>query len=478
MPGPFPAAGVSDNQRSSTRTSSQAAPITSTATAAATKTWPTVRGRRFTACLRPIQHEPLAFYRRIWREHGDFVRVRVIPGFYMFLIAHPEAVEYVLHGNLKNYRKPDSFNGSMSLLAGNGILTSEGELWRTQRRLMQPAFSRNSVASIGEHMTDSLGKFVDEWNAAEDGRAIDILPELMRLGLRIASTTLVGKDISGDADAIGRAYRTTFEYVSLKMNGRLMFKPLWLPTARNREFRREKALLDRVVMELIAQRRREDLRNDVLGRLLAAQDEESGIGMTDEQLRDEVITLLTAGHETGGAALAWCLYLLAEHPEAQEQLHDEVRGVLGGRLPGVADMSRMPLATAVFEESMRLYPPAWGLPRETLADDVACGYPTIMLSQSLIHRHPDFWAEPDKFDPSRFLGEAAQERAKFAYFPFGGGSRICIGNHMAMLEGPLALATLVQRFHFTLVPNQRIEPDPTFTLRPKYGVQLVIRKRT
>lgn len=475
MIGPTPAAGVPAAQR-------PVAPYSAPVSTIASKTWPTVRGRLLTGCLRQLQHEPLSFYRGIWREHGDFVRIRAIPGFYMFLLAHPEAVEYVLHGNLKNYRKPDSFNHSVSLLAGNGILTNEGEPWRKQRRLMQPAFARNSVASIGEHMTESLGQFVDEWNAAEDGRAIDILPEVMRLGLRIASTTLVGKDISGDADAIGRAYRTTFEYVSLKMNGRLMFRPLWFPTARNREFRREKALLDRVVMELIAQRRREAPRNDVLGRLLAAQDEDSGARMTDEQLRDEVITLLTAGHETGGAAMAWSLYLLAQHPKAQEQLHDEVRGQLGGRLPGVADMPRMPLATAVFEESMRLYPPAWGMPRETLAEDVVCGYPipakaTIVLSQLLIHRHPDFWSEPDKFDPARFLGEAAQDRAKFAFFPFGGGPRICIGNNMAMLEGPLALATLVQRFQFSLVPNQRIEPDPTFTLRPKYGVQLVIRKR-
>jgi cytochrome P450 len=451
--------------------------------ASATKTWPLVYGKRFSGCLGELQRAPLEFYRGIWREHGDFIDIRILPGFHMYLLAHPAAIEHVLHGNLKNYRKPDSFNHSVRLLAGNGILTSEGEPWRKQRRLMQPAFSRASVASIGEHMTDSLGKFVDEWNAAEDGRAIDILPEVMRLGLRIASKTLVGTDISGAADAIGRAYRTTFEYVSLKMNGRLMFQPLWLPTARNREFRREKALLDRVVLELIAQRRREAPRNDVLGRLLAAQDEDSGAGMTDEQLRDEVITLLTAGHETGGAALAWSLYLLAQHPEAQEQLYDEVKGHLGGRLPGVTDMPQLPLATAVFEESMRLYPPAWGMPRETLAEDVICGYPipkkaTVVLSQLLIHRHPDFWTEPDKFDPARFLGEAANQRAKFAFFPFGGGPRLCIGNNMAMLEGPLALATLVQNFHFTLVPNQNIVPDPTFTLRPKYGVQLVIRKRT
>ncbi len=445
------------------------------------KIWPEVRGTRLLGCLRQVQNEPLSLYRNAWQKHGDYIKFRVLPKVYMYLLAHPAAIEYVLHTNLKNYRKPDSFNHSVQLLAGNGILTSEGEFWRTQRRLMQPAFSRNSVASIGVHMTDSLGRFVDEWSAAGDARQVDVLPEMMRLGLRIASRTLMGTDISDDADAIGQAYRTTFEYVSLKMNGHLMFSPLWLPTRLNREFRAAKSLLDGVVMDLIARRRREPEHNDVLGRLIAAQDEESGIGMTDSQLRDEVITLLTAGHETGGAALSWALYLLAKHPDAQQQLHDEVHAVLENRPACVTDLPQMPLATAIFEETLRLYPPAWGMPRETLAADEVLGYPipaksTLMLSQLLAHRHPDFWSKPDQFDPAQFLG--THDRAKFAYFPFGGGARICIGNHMAMLEGPLALATLVDRFHFTLVPNQQIVPDPTFTLRPKYGVQLVVRKRS
>ncbi len=444
------------------------------------KRWPELRGTRLLGCLRQIQNEPLALYQGAWREHGDYVRFRVVPGFYMYLLAHPAAIEYVLHTNLKNYRKPDSFNGSVRLLTGGGILTSEGELWRKQRRLMQPAFSRAAATSLGELMTGAVATFVEEWEAAGGEQTIDVLRELMRLGLRIASLALLGTDISSEADAIGEAYRATFEYVSDKMNGRLL-PPLWVPTPRNREFRQAKTLLDKVVLELIARRRAEPPKNDVLARLLAAQDEDSGVGMTDEQLKDEAITLLTAGHETGGAAAAWALYLLAEHPDVQQALHDEVRGCLGGRLPAVEDLPRMPLATAVFEETMRLYPPAWGMPRETLADDEVLGYPipaksTLMLSQLLAHRHPDFWPEPDVFRPQRFLSPPA-DRPKFAYFPFGGGPRICIGNHMAMLEGPLVLASLVDRFHFTLVPNQRIVADPTFTLRPKYGVQMVVRKR-
>ena len=443
----------------------------------ATKTWPVVRGRLLTGCMRDVQLRPLDLYTSAWREHGDYVSLRVVPNYFVYLLGHPDAIEYVLHTNLKNYRKPDSFNHSVRPLAGQGILVSEGDFWRRQRRLVQPAFLRNAVAGVSGHMVDSIARLIDEWNEAGATRTLDIVPEMMRLGLRIASTTLFSTDISGDADTIGQAYRTAFEYVSLKMNARLMFQPLWLPTRRNREFKRCKALLDRVVLDLVAQRRREGPRNDVLDLLLAAQDETSGAGMSDELLKDEALTLLTAGHETGGAALSWAWYLLATHPEVQHEFHDQVAAALQGRMPSVDDLERMPLATAIFEESMRLYPPAWGIPRESIESDVINGYPlpaksTLILSQHLIHRHPAFWNDPDVFDPSRFLPENRTGRPKFAYFPFGGGPRICIGNHFAMIEGPLALAALAQRFHFELVPGQRIEADPTFTLRPKYGVQM------
>jgi cytochrome P450 len=237
-----------------------------------------------------------------------------------------------------------------------------------------------------------------------------------------------------------------------------------------------------VVLELIAARRRQPPRGDVLDLLLAAQDEQSGAGMSDEQLKDEAITILTAGHETGGAALSWALYLLAEHPEVQQALHAELSAHLQGRQPVAEDLASLPLVTAVFEETMRLYPPAWGMPRETIEPDVINGFPlpakaTLVLSQWVIHRHPDFWPRPNEFDPIRFLASGAAERPKFAFFPFGGGQRICIGNAFAMIEGPLILAAIVSRFQFELIPGQQIVPDPTFTLRPKPGVRLTVSKR-
>ncbi len=452
------------------------------APSAKAKTWPEVRGHWLLGCLRPMQRQPLELYRDAWSRHGDYVRLRALPGYPVYLLAHPEAIEHVLHSNQKNYRKPDFFYQSVGLLAGNGIITSEGDFWRKQRRLMQPAFLKQSVARLSTNMVRANAQLVGEWERAGDTRTFDVLPEMMRQALRIAGLSLFSADISGDADSIGRAYRTAFEYVSLKMNGRLMFRPTWMPTARNRQFRRSKALLDRVVLDLIARRRGGPPQNDVLDLLLAAQDEESGVGMSDEQLKDEAITLLTGGHETTGAVLAWAWYLLTQHPEAQRDLHDQVSAHLRGREPTAEDLTSMPLATAVFEETMRLYPPAWGMPREPIEDDEINGYPLpakspLVLSQYLVHRHPDFWPRPEVFDPSRFLPPQNAGRPKFAYFPFGGGPRICIGIHFAMIEGPLILASLAQRFHFTLAENQSIVPDPTFTLRPKYGVQVIVRKR-
>lgn len=449
--------------------------------AAATKSWPVERGRPLRGCLRQLQRDPLGLYQGAWHKHGDYVRLRALPGFYFYMLAHPAAIEHVLHSNQKNYRKPDVFYNSVSLLAGDGILTSEGDFWRKQRRMMQPAFLKHNVARLSSHMVAATESLIHQWEQAEDNRALDVVPEMMALALRIASTSLFSSDISGDASEIGHAFRVTFEYVSLKMNGR-MLTPLWMPTKTNRDFRQAKALLDKVVLDMIDRRRKGSSQNDLLDVFLAAQDEESGDRMTDQQLKDEVITLLTAGHETSGAALSWAWYLLAENQEVQRELAEQVRSHLNGRSPTVEDLPAMPLATAVFEETMRLYPPAWGLPRESIEADEINGYPvpakaTFVVLQYLVHRHPDFWQRPDSFDPTRFLPPHNTGRPKFAFFPFGGGPRVCIGNHFAMIEGPLVLAALAQRFHFTLVHGPAIVPDTTFTLRPKNGVRVVVRKR-
>jgi cytochrome P450 len=439
------------------------------------------RGHWLTGCMREFRSDPLGLYRRTWQNHGDIARIRAFPGIYVYFLVHPDAVEHVLVRNHLNYHKPDFFNDNVGELSGNGLITSEGDTWRTQRKLVQPAFHRERLARLGEVMVEATEGLLRDWERGEPGRRIDILPEMMRLSLRIAGLTLFGADISGEADAIGMAFRTAFAHISLRMNGPPT--PRWLPTAENRRFKAAKGLLDRVVQDMIDNRRKRGVeRNDLLATLLAAQDEETGQGMSDRQVKDEVLTLLTAGHETGGAALSWTWYLLGQHPEIQAAVFDEVRGKLAGRNPTVADLPDLTLTRAAFEEALRLYPPAPGQPRVAIGDDEIGGHripakSMVMVCQYVTHRHPAFWDDPERFDPTRFLPGRAAGRPKFAYYPFGGGPRTCVGNHFALMEATLILATIAQRFRVELVPGQAIVPDTTFTLRPKPGVEVTLWPR-
>jgi cytochrome P450 len=426
-----------------------------------------------------VRRDPLGFYSRARQEYGDYVRPRAIPGVYFYLLTHPDAIEHVLQKNQKNYRKPEILLGPMRLLVGEGLFTSEGAAWLRQRRLDQPAFHRQHLAELCPLMVAAAEDFLRRREAAGPGQRFDILAEMMRLALQVAGTTLVSTDISGEADVIGEAYRTAFAYIGYRMNSSTLL-PAWFPTRRGRSFARAKRVLDRVVLELIEKRRKAGGGpKDLLGLLLAAQDEETGAGMTDQQLKDEILTLLTAGHETMGAALAWTWYLLGQHPQVQQDLRDEVRGRLQGRSPTSDDLPHLSLARAVFEEALRLYPPAPGLARQAISPDEINGFPItagsiIVLSSWVAHRNPEFWPEPERFDPGRFLPGQGQGRPKFAYFPFGGGPRVCIGNTFALMEGPLVLASVVQRFRVELEPGQKVVPDTTFTLRPRDGVMVTL----
>jgi cytochrome P450 len=388
----------------------------------------------------------------------------------------------VLHKNHKNYRKPPFLMRPMALLVGQGLFTSEGELWLRQRRLSQPAFHRQHLARLFPLMVGAAEGFVRERETAGPGQVVDLLDEMIRLSLRVASTTLFSGDVTGDAGPIGRAYQTAFDFITRRVATPVRL-PLWLPTPRNRAFARARRLLDEVVLGLIEARRKATSRpDDLLSLLLAAQDEDTGVGMSDQQLKDEVLTLLTAGHETTGAALAWAWYLLGQHPRTQEEVADEVRGRLGGRGPTAEDLPHLPLTRAVFEETLRLYPPAYGQAREAIAADEIHGFhipagATVALCQYVTHRHPDFWEEPEQFRPERFLPGRAADRPKFAYFPFGGGPRVCIGNTFALMEGTLVLAAVLQKFRVELVPGHPVVYDTPFTLRPKHGVKAVLRPR-
>lgn len=430
-----------------------------------------------------MQREPLRFNPRVTSQLGHVVRVRAFPGVYLYLVTHPKDVERVLQTNQHNYRKPDLFIKPVSMLAGMGILTSEGDLWLHQRRLMQPGFHRAKLAALAGLMAQSAQSAAERWSAlAKQNATIDAAHEMMRLTLKIVSVALFSTDISADADRLGHAVRETFEHVSYRMNHAFSL-PESIPTRRNRRFKQARLLLDEMVFGLINERRRtgED-KGDLLSMLLAARDEDTGEGMSDLQLRDEVMTLILAGHETTGAALSWTWYLLSQNPEARSKLQAELDQVLNGRAPALDDLERLPYTRMVFAESMRLYPPAWGLPREAIGDDTLGDYHVparslVNLSQWVTHRHPDFWEKPDEFDPERFTPDRSEGRPRFAYFPFGGGARQCIGNNFALMEAQLAIATLAQQFTLDLVPGHPVEADPTFTLRPRYGLMMTIKDR-
>jgi cytochrome P450 len=433
--------------------------------------------------MRALQREPLRFYFRATSQFGHMVRVRAFPGIYLYQVTHPKDIERVLVTNQHNYRKPDVFVTPVSKLAGKGILTSDGELWLHQRRLMQPAFHRSKLAALAQVMAESAQTAAERWGSfASKNATIDVADEMMRLTLKIVSVALFSTDISADADRLGHAVRETFEYVSFRMNHAFSL-PESVPTRRNLRFKHSRRLLDETVFSLINERRQtgED-KADLLSMLLAARDEDTGEGMSDQQLRDEVMTLILAGHETTGAALSWTWYLLSQNPEPRSRLQAELDQVLNGRSPAPEDLERLPFTRMVFAEAMRLYPPAWGLPREAIGDDTLGDYRVpahslVNLSQWVTHRHPDFWEKPDEFDPERFTPERSEGRPRFAYFPFGGGARQCIGNNFALMEAQLAIATLAQRFTLDLLPGHPVEPDPTFTLRPRHGLMMTIKER-
>jgi cytochrome P450 len=427
-----------------------------------------------------MQADPLGFYSAAQSKFGDYVKIRVVAGVHCFLMTHPDAVEHVLHKNYRNFRKPDRFYKSVGLLVGNGLFTNEGEAWQRQRQRAQPAFHRNFISQLTPLMVQGAQAFVAE-QQLRAGQPLDMMRSMTKVGMRIASTTLFSADISGDADVVGRAYRVAFAHISRRLNS-VQMVPNWFPSADNRSFARAKRLLDEMVMGLIATRRASaEKPRDLLTMLMEAQDQQTGERMSDRQLMDEVLTLLTAGHENIGAALAWTWYLIGTHPDIQRDLHAEIDAQLKDRAAHIDDLGALPLLSAVFAESLRLYPPGWGELRESIAADEIAGYPIpakamIILCQWVTHRHPDFWVNPDQFDPTRFLHDDP-DRHRFAYFPFGGGPRICIGLQFAMIEGPLVLATILQKFRIELVADQEVVPDATFTLLPKNGLKVILHPR-
>jgi cytochrome P450 len=441
---------------------------------------PGPRGPGLLSGLRALQRAPLPYLLDLQRRYGDVVGVRFL-SWQGCLVFHPEAIQHILQEHQRAYNKDFFALNAFKAFVGNGLVTNNGDSWLQQRRLMQPAFHRKHLFSFGSIMTDAAVAMLERWqHAAPQGQPLDVAAEMMRVTLLVAGRALFDLDLSDQTETVGRTVTTLSRLVPEAMA--MPFPPLSVPTPRNRRINAAIHTLDAIVEGLIQERRQRPIeRGDVLSLLLLARDEETGQGMSDQQVRDEVMTLLFAGHETTSNLLAWAWYLLAAHPEVEQRLQAELDAVLGGRLPTAEDLANLPYGHRVLEETLRLYPPAWSLARKALAEDHLGGYvlpanTIILMSPYVTHRHPAFWEEPERFNPDRFTPERVAARARYAYFPFGGGPRQCIGNTFALMEAQLILATVAQRYRLCLVPDHPVEPQALLTLRPRDGLPMRLER--
>jgi cytochrome P450 len=426
-----------------------------------------------------VRDSPIHLYLSARERHGDVVRFVANWRFEWYLVAHPDDIDRVMRAEHRRYQKGETIR-VLKLLLGEGLLTSEGESWLRHRRLAQPAFHRRRVQALAPMMTGAAEEPLKRWAPlAEAGRPLDIQEEMMRLTFQVVGAALFSADMRGAADRVGPALTECLEHLNYRSLHPLAL-PERFPTRRNRRFLRARGELDRIAYALIEGRRRGgEEHDDLLSMLMEARDEETGEGMSDAQLRDEVLTILLAGHETTAVALSWTFYLLSGRPDVERRLHEELATVLGGRPPRAEDLPRLPYTRMVVEESMRLYPPAWALARQSREPVEVGGYSlpagaTFVLSPYVTHRHPLLWPDPERFDPERFTPERSEGRPTFAYFPFGGGPRHCIGNGFALMEAQLLLATIAQRHSLRLVPGHRVEPEPLVTLRPRGGLPMTL----
>jgi Cytochrome P450 len=425
-----------------------------------------------------FRRNPIKFLTHLTERYGDLVYFEFGPQ-PMLLVNNPDYIRDVLVTHNRKFMKGEGLQRAKRLL-GEGLLTSEGEFHLRQRRLAQPAFHRQRIAGYAATMVEYAARDCDRWRA---GETRDVAREMMRLTLAIAGKTLFDANVEGEADEIGKALTTTFElFNSLTLPFAQLLDRLPLPA--NKRFEKARGRLDATIYRIINERRAsgED-RGDLLSMLIAARDEEGdGSGMTDEQLRDEAMTIFLAGHETTANALTWTWYLLSQHPEIEARLHAEVDEVLKGALPTAEDFPRLRYTEMVFAEAMRLYPPAWVIGRRALGDYQINGYKIparsiLLMSQYVTHHDARFFPDPFRFDPERWTPEAREPRQKFSYFPFGGGPRVCIGESFAWMEGALVLATIAQRFRMRLAPGHPVEMQPLVTLRPKHGMRMVLESR-
>ncbi len=431
-----------------------------------------------TLVYRPGLGNPLEFFHNVARTYGDLASYRMA-GELLFLVSDPQMVKDILVTSARNFTKSRGLERTKKLL-GNGLLTSEGAFHLRQRRLMQPAFHRDRVAGYGRAMVEYADRLRSAWT---DGATVDVAREMNRLTLSVVGKTLFDADVDADAAIVGEALTGVIESFWMML---LPFSDLLehLPVPKLRRARIARARLDAIIYRLIADRRASGRdHGDLLSMLLSAQDEDDGGAMTDRQVRDEAMTIFLAGHETTANALTWTWYLLSGAPDAAAKLHAEIDRVLGGRLPDVGDIAALSYTEKVVTESMRLYPPAWLIGRRAIddypiGDYVAPARSILVMSPYIIQRDARHYADPERFDPDRWTPAFKASLPRFAYFPFGGGPRQCIGESFAWMELVLVVATIAQRWSLRLAPGHPVETQPLITLRAKHGMRMTLSRRS
>jgi cytochrome P450 len=436
---------------------------------------PGPRGSGLLGNLREFRRDVLGLMNESARTFGDVVRFRLGPHV-IHLLNHPDYVEHVLQKNAPNFDKQTRSAGFIKSVTGDSLLTTNGEVWQRQRRLLQPAFHHQNIAGFAAEMIAATHSVLEQWRErASRKETIDVASEMMRLTYTIVARTLFSAEADAGAEAIERAMPVILSHTFDRL-GRVFSFPQWVPTPENRRFQSALRSIDRVVNEIVDRHRRaQDTganEGDLLSMLVRIRDPETGAGFSNLQLRNETITFLLAGHETTANALTWMFYLLSQHPEVEAELRQEISQELGDRAPTLADLSRLTFTKMVIKESMRLFPPIWIIERRVIQDDVVGGFhlpagSAVVISPYALHRHPGFWDAPEKFNPRRFTNPTPR-----SYIPFGAGPRFCIGIEFAMLEAQLITAMVIQSFRLRLVPGFPVVPLPGITLRTRNGLPM------
>jgi cytochrome P450 len=439
---------------------------------------PGPRGLPLIGEARSFARDPLAFLTGVAEKYGDIANFR-LGGIDVYFVRHPDLVREVLITQRASFTMT-ALRAKINAVVGEGLFTSRGELHARQRRLMQPVFRKSRIEAYAGQMAELSRRARDQW---QSGATVDIADEMMKLTMLIAAQALFEQDIGSDTQAVSHNIDVVLEFFT-RLSSPFLKLSLALPLPSSRRFKKAVRDLDAVIYRMI-ERRRDTAASgkDLLSLLMQAKDDQTNVQMAEKQLRDEVLTLLIAGHETTANVLAWIFYLLAKHPDAEQRLHDEARAVLGARAAFTAvDIERLAWTRRVMQEGLRLYPPGWFIGREAQTDVRLGGYTVprgavVMMSQYVTHRDARFFEEPERFKPERWEADLEDRLPRGAYFPFSAGDRHCIGEGFAWQEALLILATLIERWRFELVPGQNIRPRPSVTLRPDGPIKMIVRPR-